>query len=64
MFLWFKAQDVERIQTALQNCIAELGKEDAAPVAKLQDLCDRAAARAAEANQNRKQQVPDIGERV
>lgn len=66
MFLWFKAQDVERIQTALQNCIAELGRDanETAPVAKLQDLCDRATARAAEANQNRKQQVPDIGERV
>lgn len=64
MFLWFKAQDVERIQAALQNCIAELGKEDTAPVAKLQDLCDRATALAAEANQSHKQQVPDIGERV
>ena len=27
MYLWFKGQDVDRIQTALENCIAERGQE-------------------------------------
>lgn len=64
MYLWFKGQDVERIQAALQNCIAEMGKQRDAPVAKLQDLCERAAARAAEINQAQKPPVPEIGERT
>ena len=43
MYLWFKGQDVDRIQTALENCIAERGKER--PIPELRDLCDRAAQR-------------------
>ena len=37
MYLWFKGQDVDRIQTALENCIAERGKER--PVMELKYLC-------------------------
>ena len=36
MYLWFKGQDVDRIQTALENCIAERGKER--PIPELRDL--------------------------
>ena len=64
MYLWFKGQDVERIQAALENCIAEMGQQQNAPLHKLEELREKATARAAEINQSRKPQVPDIGERV
>lgn len=47
MYLWFKGQDVDRIQTALENCIAERGREG--PGVELKDLAARMAARAREA---------------
>lgn len=34
--LWFKGQDVDRIQTAIENCIAARGKER--PISLLQEL--------------------------
>lgn len=49
MYLWFKGQDVDRIQTALENCIAERGREG--PGVELKDLAARMAARAREAGQ-------------
>lgn len=62
MYLWFKGQDVDRIQTALENCIAERGREG--PGVELKDLAARMAARAREASQSRTQQVQEHGERL
>ena len=62
MYLWFKGQDVDRIQTALENCIAERGKER--PIPELRDLCDRAAQRVKEMNQSRPVPPPEHGERL
>ena len=62
MYLWFKGQDVDRIQTALENCIAERGKER--PVMELKDLCERAAQRVKEMNLSRPQPAPEHGERL
>ena len=62
MYLWFKGQDVDRIQTALENCIAERGKER--PIPELKDLCDRAAQRVKEMNQSRPVPPPEHGERL
>ena len=58
--LWFKGQDVDRIQTALENCIAERGQERPT----LQELSARLAARAREAGQTRTPPVPEHGERL
>ena len=41
--LWFKGQDVDRIQTAIENCIAARGKER--PTSLLQELSERAMQR-------------------
>ena len=60
MYLWFKGQDVDRIQTALENCIAERGQERPT----LQELSARLAARAREAGQTRTSPVPEHGERL
>lgn len=60
MYLWFKGQDVDRIQTALENCIAERGQERPT----LQELSARLAARAREAGQTRTPPVPEHGERL
>ena len=62
MYLWFKGQDVDRIQTALENCIAERGREG--PGVELKDLAARMAARAREAGQTRTQPVEEHGERL
>ena len=62
MYLWFKGQDVDRIQTALENCIAERGKERSIP--ELRDLCDRAVQRVKEMNQSRPVPPPEHGERL
>lgn len=62
MYLWFKGQDVDRIQAALENCIAERGKER--PIPELRDLCDRAAQRVKEMNQSRPVPPPEHGERL
>ena len=60
--LWFKGQDVDRIQTAIENCIAERGKER--PIPELRDLCDRAVQRVKEMNQSRPVPPPEHGERL
>lgn len=62
MYLWFKGQDVDRIQTALENCIAERGREG--PGVELKDLAARMAARAREASQTRTRPVQEHGERL
>lgn len=62
MYLWFKGQDVDRIQTALENCIAERGREG--PGVELKDLAARMVARAREASQTRTQPVQEHGERL
>ncbi len=62
MYLWFKGQDVDRIQTALENCIAERGREE--PGVELKDLAARMTARAREASQTRTQPVQEHGERL
>lgn len=62
MYLWFKGQDVDRIQTALENCIAERGREG--PGVELKDLAARMVARAREAGQTRTQPVQEHGERL
>lgn len=62
MYLWFKGQDVDRIQTALENCIAERGREG--PGVELKDLAARLVARAREASQTRTQPVQEHGERL
>lgn len=62
MYLWFKGQDVDRIQTALENCIAERGREG--PGVELKDLAARLAARAREASRTRTQPVQEHGERL
>jgi hypothetical protein len=49
--LWFKGQDVDRIQTAIENCIAARGKER--PTSLLQELSERAMQRTKELNQHR-----------
>lgn len=66
MSLWFKGADVERVQKALENCIADLG-EAAAPHKEqesLQELCDRAKERSAVVNAERAAAPPERGERV
>lgn len=50
--LWFKGQDVDRIQTAIENCIAARGKER--PTSLLQELSERAIQRTKELNQHRR----------
>lgn len=62
MYLWFKGQDVDRIQTALENCIADRGREGLG--VELKDLAARMAARAREAGQTRTQLVQEHGERL
>lgn len=62
MYLWFKGQDVDRIQTALENCIADRGREGLG--VELKDLAARMAARAREAGQTRTQLVQEHGKRL
>ena len=50
--LWFKGQDVDRIQTALENCIL------------LQELSERAMQRTKELNQHRPPPAQERGERL
>ena len=46
--LWFKGQDVDRIQTAIEDCIAARGKDR--PTSLLQELSERAMQRTKELN--------------
>lgn len=60
--LWFKGQDVDRIQTAIENCIAARGKER--PTSLLQELSERAMQRTKELNQHRPPPAQERGERL
>lgn len=60
--LWFKGQDVDRIQTAIENCIAARGKER--PTSLLQELSERAMQRTKELNQHRSPPAQERGERL
>jgi len=62
MYLWFKGQDVDRIQTAIENCIAARGKER--PISLLQELSERAMQRTKELNQHRPPPAQERGERL
>ena len=62
MYLWFKGQDVDRIQTAIENCIAARGKER--PTSLLQELSERAMQRTKELNQHRSPPAQERGERL
>ena len=62
MNLWFKGQDVDRIQTAIENCIAARGKER--PASLLQGLSERAMQRTKELNQHRPPPAQERGERL
>lgn len=46
LYLWFKGQDVERIQEALKNCIAK----KASPKMSIRDICAAAKEKAAALN--------------
>ena len=60
--LWFKGQDVDRIQTAIENCIAARGKERTTSL--LQELSERAMQRTKELNQHRPPPAQERGERL
>lgn len=60
--LWFKGHDVDRIQTAIENCIAARGKER--PTSLLQELSERAMQRTKELNQHRPLPAQERGERL
>lgn len=65
--LWFKAQDADRIQGALENVVAELGKKPEHPLRpSLKEICASAIQKAAALNAEHtaKVPVPDRGERV
>ena len=57
-----KGQDVDRIQTAIENCIAARGKER--PTSLLQELSERAMQRTKELNQHRPPPAQERGERL
>lgn len=61
--LWFKGQDAERVQAALENCIADMGKEKSLSIPTLQEVCDRAKVKLEELNAKRLTQEPEIGGR-
>ena len=63
MYLWFKGQDVDRIQTALENCIVDLGKAQPQQ-SKVQEVCHHAKEQAAAENATRTAQPPERGERL
>lgn len=61
--LWFKAQDLERVQFALQNAIINKAPP-AQEHGKVQDICDRAKEAAATLNATRTAVPPERGERI
>ena len=64
MFLWFKSQDVDRVEQALKNCIAAC-KDEQGP--KLEQICEKAKEQAAAVNQQHQEKplpTPEIGERT
>ena len=61
--LWFKGQDVDRIQKALENCIVDLGKAQPQQ-SKVQEVCNHAKEQAAVENATRTAQPPERSERL
>lgn len=61
--LWFKAQDTDRVQYALENVIIDKGKF-APEHSKVQEVCDRAKEAADVMNAMRTAAPPERGERV
>lgn len=61
--LWFKSQDIDRIQVALENCIVDLGKAQPQQ-SKVQEVCHHAKEQAAAENATRTAQPPERGERL
>ena len=61
--LWFKSQDIDRIQVALENCIVDLGKAQPEQ-SKVQEVCNHAKEQAAVENATRTAQPPERGERL
>lgn len=61
--LWFKSQDIDRIQAALENCIVDLGKAQPQQ-SKVQEVCHHAKEQAAAENATRTAQPPERGERL
>lgn len=61
--LWFKSQDIDRIQAALENCIVDLGKAQPQQ-SKVQEVCNHAKEQAAVENATRTAQPPERGERL
>ena len=61
--LWFKSQDIDRIQVALENCIVDLGKAQPQQ-SKVQEVCNHAKEQAAAENATRTAQPPERGERL
>ena len=57
-----KEYSVDRIQTAIENCIAARGKER--PTSLLQELSERAMQRTKELNQHRPPPAQERGERL
>lgn len=61
--LWFKGQDIERIQMALEHCIIDRGK-DSKVHSKLQAICDHAKELANQLNTKVRSRQPERGERL
>lgn len=61
--LWFKGQDIDRIQKALENCIVDLGKAQPQQ-SKVQEVCNHAKEQAAAENATRTARPPERGERL
>lgn len=61
--LWFKSQDIDRIQAALENCIVDLGGSQPQQ-SKVQEVCHHAKEQAAAENATRTAQPPERGERL
>lgn len=60
--VWFKGQDVERIQEALKDCIKELGKDNQKE--GVEEICQRAEDQAASLNAACVTVPPERGERI
>lgn len=61
--LWFKGQDVERIQAALEHCIVDRGTKQT-DHSKVQEVCDHAKEMAEQVNAKLSVTPPDRGERL
>lgn len=61
--LWFKGQDIERIQMALEHCIVDRGKDNKVQ-SQVQAVCDRAKELADQLNIKLRSRQPERGERL